>query len=218
MERLSDINKTADFFDSYASDFNAIYGTKNALTNRIINKLFRKTMRLRFDKTIEACQPLEGKSVLDIGCGPGQYGITLAVKGAGEVTGLDFAESMIELAERNAEQAGVASKCRFVFGDFANFESGRKYDYTILMGLMDYIENHEEIIKKALSVTKTRAFFSFPANDGFLAWQRKIRYRKRCPLYMYTENQLKSIFDSINSGHYKIERLSRDFFVTVDMK
>lgn len=209
--------KTAEFFDSYAASFNAIYGTRNTFKNRLINRLFRQSMRLRFARTIEGCRPIEGRSVIDIGCGPGQYGITLASRGAGEVIGLDFAESMIELAERSAEHAGVESRCRFIYGDFAKFEPGRKFDYAIVMGFMDYIEKPEEIVGKTLALTKTRAFFSFPASDGFLAWQRRLRYRSRCPLYMYSEKQIHAIFDKLGCRNYNIERLSRDFFVTAEI-
>ena len=39
--------------------------------------------------------------------------------------------------------------------------------------------------RKILSLTANTAFFSFPLNGGLLAWQRKLRYRRRCALYMY---------------------------------
>ena len=60
------------FWDSYASDFDAIYGTKNSVFNNIINKLFRESIKIRFEKTIFAI-PEDNVSVIDIGCGPGQY-------------------------------------------------------------------------------------------------------------------------------------------------
>ncbi len=40
------------FWDSYASDFDAIYGTKNSWINNAINKMFRNCMKIRFDKTM----------------------------------------------------------------------------------------------------------------------------------------------------------------------
>ena len=71
-------NKTASFFDRYSIDFNAIYGSGTGPFQRLINKWFRQTMLIRFQKTIVACNPLEGKTILDVGCGPGIYSITLA--------------------------------------------------------------------------------------------------------------------------------------------
>ena len=69
-------NKTASFFDSYSLDFNAIYGSGTGFFQRLINKWFRQTMLIRFQKTIAACKPLEGKTILDVGCGPGIYTVT----------------------------------------------------------------------------------------------------------------------------------------------
>src|SRR5215471_5714500 len=94
--------RTQEFFHQYANDFDAIYSNRNGLLNGFVNRVFRKSMRLRFEKSVEGCQPIEGKSVLDVGCGPGHYSITLARRGAGRVVGLDFAGGMIQIAAQHA--------------------------------------------------------------------------------------------------------------------
>jgi 2-polyprenyl-3-methyl-5-hydroxy-6-metoxy-1,4-benzoquinol methylase len=71
-------DRTQTFFHQYANDFDAIYGNQNGMVDSIVNRLFRKSMRLRYEKSIEDCEPVQGKSVLDVGCGPGHYSITLA--------------------------------------------------------------------------------------------------------------------------------------------
>jgi len=209
--------RTADFFDSYAHDFSAIYGTSNSLKNRIINGLFRKSMMIRYRRTLAGCDPVEGKSVIDIGCGPGHYGIALAKKGVKHVLGLDFAPAMIGLARDNARAAGVEAICEFVCDDFISRSFEGKFDYSVLMGFMDYIADPGAVIRKALSVTAARAFFSFPADGGFLAWQRKLRYRRRCDLYLYTEDGLHRLFRGAGAADVAIERIERDFLVTATM-
>ncbi len=206
---------TSEFFDSYTHNFNAIYGNKNTFLNNLINRYFRKSMKLRYTKTIEGCYPIEGKSVIDIGCGPGYYGITLAKRGAKFVYGIDFAGGMINLARQNAEDAGVGYKCNFVLGDFMKDDIKDKFDYSIVMGFMDYIEEPRRVIEKVLSITKSKVFFSFPLDKGILAWQRKLRYKKRCDLFMYNAEQLQRLFDEMNCKRVEIEKISRDFFVTV---
>ncbi len=208
-------NRIPDFFDSYAEGFNAIYGTKNTMINRLINRFFRKSMKLRYLKTIEGCTPIKGKRVIDIGCGPGHFGITLARKGVSLVRGIDFAGGMIQLAKKNAKMHGVESRCDFVLGDFLSYPIKEKYDFSIVMGFMDYIENPGKVIDKVVSITQLKAFFSFPSDTGFLAWQRKIRYKKKCDLYLYNRNQLKALFKNVECKEVKIEKISRDFFVTV---
>src|SRR5437762_9557895 len=127
-------NQTSQFFNSYAHDFDAIYGNRNTFVNRWINRYLRASMRLRYEKTIEGCSPIAGKTVLDIGCGPGHYSVTLAKNGAAEVFGVDFADEMISLASQNAQSAGVENRCHFSRKDFLLDPIDKKFDYTIAMG------------------------------------------------------------------------------------
>ena len=178
--------RTASFFDAYAKDFNAIYGNENTLVNGVVNKLFRKSMMMRYEKSLAGCQPIQGKTVIDIGCGPGHYAVALAAQGASRVLGVDFAPGMVEIARKRAESAGVTDRCTFTLGDFLDVSGDDKFDYAIVMGFMDYIEDAGALMRKVLGVCRGKAFFSFPADGGPLAWQRRLRYRSRCALYMYT--------------------------------
>jgi ubiquinone/menaquinone biosynthesis C-methylase UbiE len=207
--------EVADFFDSYSDQFNAIYGNKNSFFSGPVNRLFRQSMRLRFENTIRGCQPVAGQTIVDIGCGPGHYSIRLAKMGAQKVFGLDFAQGMIDIANEHAGHADVSDRCQFVHGDFLTYPFNCRFDYAVVMGFMDYVEQPAKIIERVLSVTKKKAFFSFPADGGILAWQRRQRYKNRCKLFLYEEHQLKGFFDDIQSCTYNIQRISRDFFVTV---
>ena len=209
------LQRTSKFFDGYAADFDAIYGTRNTLPNRLINKYLRSSMRLRFEKTLAGCDPTEGRTVIDIGCGPGHYAIALARAGAARVLLLDLAEGMIERARRHVEAAGVADRCDFAFGDFLAYEAPEPFDYSILMGFMDYMADPQKVVQQALAVTRRKAFFSFPAAGGFLAWQRKLRYRKRCDLYLYDRAGIAALFEQTAAGNVAIEKIARDYFVTV---
>jgi 2-polyprenyl-3-methyl-5-hydroxy-6-metoxy-1,4-benzoquinol methylase len=210
-------SRTSEFFHSYAHDFNSIYGNNNTFLNRFINRNFRASMRLRYEKTIEGCSPIVGKTVLDIGCGPGHYSVALAKKGAARVFGIDFADEMIAIAKQNARAAGVEGSCDFARQDFFADSISDKYDYTIAMGFMDYMSDPRKTIEKVLAATRGKAFFSFPADGGVLAWQRKLRYKSRCPLFMYGLPQLQQLFSDVNSKKVNIERIARDYFVTVTM-
>ena len=209
--------RSADsFFDGYASGFDAIYGEENQTPfQKVLNRLFRRSMRTRFIKSMEACTPMEGKSVVDIGCGSGQYSIPLARRGAARVVGVDFAPGMLELARKYAESASVADRCEFVEADFWKFEAAQPFDYAVIMGVMDYIDKPAEFVKRVAGMTTGAACFSFPVDGGLLAAQRKLRYKSRCPLYMYTEPGLRELLDSVVPGQYELQRISRDFFVTV---
>ncbi len=206
---------TSEFFDSYSQDFDAIYGNQNTPLNRIANQLFRKSMRLRYMRSVEGCQPVEGKTVLDVGCGPGHYSVTLASRGAGRVLGVDFADSMIKLARQKAQEAGVGNKCQFETADFMAYSFGETFDYSLVMGFMDYVSDPRAVIERVLSLTRSKAFFSFPVDGGILAWQRKLRYKSRCDLFMYRRDEIRGLFATAGSSKFGVEKISRDFFVSV---
>jgi ubiquinone/menaquinone biosynthesis C-methylase UbiE len=203
----------AEFFDSYAHDFDAIYGTRHTALNRLVNKHFRKSMRLRYEKSIAGCDPIEGKSVIDIGCGPGHFSIALASRGAGRVVGIDFAEQMLAVARQHAQQKNIADRCQWINGDFLTHSFSETFDYSIVCGVMDYIADPRTMVDKVLSVTSRKAFFSFPVAGGPLAWQRKMRYKKRCDLFLYTQPQLEELFN-VKDFDVTIEPIARDYFVT----
>jgi len=210
-------DRTQVFFHRYANDFDAIYSNHAGFLNGIVNGLFRRSMKLRYLKTIERCDPIQGKTVLDVGCGPGHYAITLAQRGAAQVVGIDFAQGMLRIAAEHAQANGVGQCCEFRYADFLQFRAPEPFDYVILMGFMDYMPEPRPIIEKALSLTRSKALFSFPVEGGLLAWQRKVRYRNRCELYMYTRDQLEKMFASFDGIHTSIEPIARDFFVTASV-
>ena len=83
---------------------------------------------------------------------------------------------------------------------------------------MDYMADPQAVIDKVLLATRRRAFFSFPVAGGILAWQRKLRYRRRCELFLYTAGQLQELFSDRRNGTVNIQRIARDFFVTVTIQ
>jgi 2-polyprenyl-3-methyl-5-hydroxy-6-metoxy-1,4-benzoquinol methylase len=207
-------DRTQEFFHGYAGDFDAIYSTHRGPFRDLLNRVFRKSMRLRFEKTMEGCRPIEGKSVLDVGCGPGHFSIQLARNGAARALGIDFAEGMLGIAAEHAARAGVAARCEFRQADFFAFPAEETFDYVVIMGFMDYMAEPRKVIEKALSLCRSKVFFSFPAAGGLLAWQRKRRYANRCDLFLYRRDQIERLFDGLEGVQVTIEPIARDFFVT----
>jgi len=207
--------QTSQFFDGYAADFDAIYGSDNGPVERIANRLFRRAMLVRYEKTLAGCHPAAGCSVIDIGCGPGHYSIALARAGAEKVLGLDFAAGMLKIARKRAEALDVAQRCSFVLGDFLTHPIPERFDYAIVMGFMDYVRDPRPVIDRVLTIVRRRAFFSFPKAGGPLAWQRQLRYRNRCDLFLYRHEEIHNLL-SRTGAPFSIESIGRDFFVTLE--
>ena len=209
--------RTLEFFDRYAVDFDSIYGNDNKALERVANRLFRRAMLVRYHRTIAGCQPITGKRVIDIGCGPGHYSIKLARQGADKVFGLDFAPGMLKIAREHAEIAGVADRCDFALGDFLTHPLPDPFDYAIVMGVMDYVSDPRAIVERVLDIVRVRAFFSFPKAGGPLAWQRQWRYRNRCDLFLYSEKQIRALLAPTGAS-FTIDPIGRDFFVTLSAR
>ena len=204
------------FWDTYASDFDSIYGTKNSLLNCAINKLFRNAIKLRFEKTLAAIPEMD-VSVLDIGCGPGHYCFTLAQSGNRDILGVDFSESMIQLAREHTRELGIDDKLDFQVTNILDFNPLKKFDYCIMMGFIEYFEDPALILRKVLSMTNRKIFISFPVDGGLLAFQRKLRYKKRCFLRMYSYSDIEVLMRQLSISDFTIEKISRDYFVTISM-
>ncbi len=59
-------------------------------------------------------QEIEGKTVIDFGCGEGSEAIEMAQRGARRVIGIDIREDLLEIARRKAREVKVDDKCAFL--------------------------------------------------------------------------------------------------------
>ena len=121
---------------------------------------------------------------------------------------------MLKIARERAEYAGVSEHCSFELGDFLTYPLPEPFDYAIVMGFMDYVSDPRAIIERVLDIVRVRAFFSFPKAGGPLAWQRQWRYRNRCDLFLYREEQIRALLAPTGAS-FTIDPIGRDFFVTL---
>ena len=127
------------------SEFNAdidanagyLYSTTKRLSCRIANQ--------RITDAILDIAMIRGKRVIDIGCGDGTYTIELLQAGAGEVVGVDAAESAVECARGKAK--GL-NKIFFHTADIYSLgEPEKRYDIAILRGILHHLYEVEKAIR-----------------------------------------------------------------------
>lgn len=207
-----------ELFDGYAVEFDSIYGgERRSALKKMMDRWFRKSMLIRFQKSIEGCAPYQGKCILDVGTGPGHYAVVFAQKGVEKVTGVDFSSQMIEIAKQHASKHNVSEKCEFIVSDAMGFTGESHFDHAVVMGVMDYIPEPVPFIKHLESLVTKTLMFSFPEDDGLMAFQRRLRYKwfGNCILNMYTHASLESMLEEVAPERYTIEKIDRDFFVTI---
>jgi len=197
--------KVKEYFENIAEDFDGIYDNRGTILDRFINKVFRKGMYERFGLAVKECGGVEGKSILDIGCGSGRIALALAAKGA-EVLGIDYSPKMIELANGYLNRHGRNINARFVCRDFMeDFRSDKLFDITLALGVFDYIANPMPFVKKMRDLTREQMIVSYPARFTLQMPLRKVwLWTRHCPVHFYTARQLTRMYESIEIKKLKI--------------
>ena len=205
-----------DFFDDYASKFSSIYHEeqKNPIT-RMLDKTWRRSMFDRFKRVASIIKEQDSKSVLDIGCGPGWHDVLIAKSQDVHITGVDIAPNMIQIAESQAKEHGVSEQCDFTVANVLEHSfDGTTFDVVFAVGVVEYFEKPEEILKIMHDLANKVAVFSIPVESHWLTPQRKIRYKLRnCPLWFYNESKINDLMSRIGVEKFTIERHSRDYLV-----
>jgi cyclopropane-fatty-acyl-phospholipid synthase len=78
-----------------------------------------------------------GMKVLDIGCGWGGMGLTLARDYGAEVTGVTLSEEQHAMANARAEKAGLADRARFELMDYRDVTG--QFDRIVSIGMFEHV-------------------------------------------------------------------------------
>jgi ubiquinone/menaquinone biosynthesis C-methylase UbiE len=133
------------------------------------------TERLEMAAVLELLAPLEGKRVLDAGCGDGVYSIAAAERGA-FVTGVDLSEDMLAAAQARSAARGIAVDWRQ--GDVMALpfpDSG--FDLAIAITLLCLVPDPREAVRELARVLVPggRLVIGELHRWSFWAVQRRIR-------------------------------------------
>ena len=212
--------KVRDHFHDDAERFDSIYGEKKGLFQKFVDDYWRGVVQKRLELNVKKLQPLEGKTILDVGCGSGRFCIEFARGGAKRVVGIDFAEAMIDMANQLAKQAGVADRCEFITGAFPDAlpPTEAKYDASTANGFFDYIDRPAPIIAKMRELTSGTMIMSFPKAVEWRVPVRRVRFwLKGTPLFLYRERQVRDILKEAGVTDYDIIYLDRDYLVVANV-
>jgi 2-polyprenyl-3-methyl-5-hydroxy-6-metoxy-1,4-benzoquinol methylase len=172
------------------------------------DRIFRKGVYERQAIAVKACKDIPNARVLDVGSGPGVNSVSLIKNGgASHVFGIDFAQQMIDYAQKTVQEEGVAEKCTFVLGDVLTYDfGGQKFDYACALGVFDYVENAQLLVQRMSDLTTGSFMASWPENGLRMALRR---YRYTCPLFHYTEQQIIDLHKNagISENNLKIYRI-----------
>ncbi|MEZ0287604.1 MAG: bifunctional 2-polyprenyl-6-hydroxyphenol methylase/3-demethylubiquinol 3-O-methyltransferase UbiG [Methylophilus sp.] len=104
---------------------------------------------------------LEGKQVLDVGCGGGILSESMARRGA-EVSGIDMAEKSLQVAQLHALEAGIAVDYRCVAVEALAEEKPQSFDVVTCMEMLEHVPDPASVVRACADLVKPggHLFFS----------------------------------------------------------
>jgi 2-polyprenyl-6-hydroxyphenyl methylase / 3-demethylubiquinone-9 3-methyltransferase len=115
---------------------------------------------LRLDY-IDTQAGLQGKRVLDVGCGGGILSESMALRGA-EVTGIDLGEKALKVAQLHQLESGVNVSYHLVSVERLAAEQPESFDVVTCMEMLEHVPNPAAIIAACAKLVKPggHVFFS----------------------------------------------------------
>lgn len=202
-------HRVGTYFEGAADTFDTFYDEQRNSVIRWIDERFRHDVFVRYQMAFDALEPMEGATVLDVGCGSGPYLAEAVRRGAGHVVGLDLSQKMLELARTRLAQIPGGDAVDLVQGEFPSAAPDEVFDYAMVMGVMDYVKDAPAFLATLQAAVKQRAVLSFPSKHWFRTPFRKVRYMvKRCPVYFYERDQVRTLLKQAGFTDVTVTKIS----------
>ena len=104
---------------------------------------------------------IQGKKVLDVGCGGGILTESLARSGA-QAKGIDLSEKALKVADLHSLESGVTVQYEYISAEDLAAKEPAQYDVVTCMEMLEHVPDPLSIIKACASLVKPggKVFFS----------------------------------------------------------
>jgi SAM-dependent methyltransferase len=141
-------------FDEWAAQ-NAARARKRGVGAPITGRMLRALRQ----------QGLDGKTVLDLGCGTGDLALATLASGAERISGIDLAAGAIEQARALAEERGLSACAAFSAGDGAVVPLAR-HDIVALNRVLCCYPSVDELLRNSLGAAASIYAYTAPVDTG----------------------------------------------------
>lgn len=157
---MSDIQQVKSDYEQWHLDYN-----KNILASDKLNlmKWHRKVLSLLPGN-------LEGKKMLEVGCGNGDFSNFLSINHKAHITGLDFSEESIKIAEQKKQQFG-ATTSSFTVGDAQNmYFDDNSFDIIVSCECLEHVPVPQKMVNEIFRVLKPGGIVVLTTENYFNAY------------------------------------------------
>jgi len=136
---------------------------------------------------------VERPAILELGSGTGALSVTLLIEGARSVTGIDLSPRAVDVAQRRAEDAGLAERATFRAGNAAH-EQVEVHDWVVLDRSICCFHDADGLLDTALRAGSRRVALSVPESRGWRGAVNRLRWHAEnvwdffsggCPGYVH---------------------------------
>jgi len=211
----NEIQAQRAFWNSEADTFQRIYTHKKSKFSNTLDQVFRKDMYERFQFTIANCEPIPGRTFLDVGCGNGLYDFELVRRGARKVVGLDIAEVMVGLCQKASAEQNFDDRCTFIQTDLLEWDNaGAKFDVSFGIGLFDYISDPLPVLRRMRELSTDKAIMAFPRLWTWRAPVRKVRLTiKGCDVFFYSAARINKLMKDAGFSRHTLTKVGKLYCV-----
>lgn len=103
---------------------------------------------------------LQGKRVVDVGCGGGILSESLALQGA-QVTGIDLAEKPLKVAKLHQLESGVQVDYRLIAAEDLAVEEPESFDVVTCMEMLEHVPDPVSVMKACARMAKPDGWVFF---------------------------------------------------------
>ncbi len=115
---------------------------------------------------------VEGRTILDIGCGVGALHLTLLTEGATSAVGVDMSSGMLEQARSLASERVLQDRTTHIIGDVVALkEQVQPADITLMDKVVCCYEHLPDLLAVAVERTNSILALSHPRDIWYVRWQ-----------------------------------------------
>ena len=147
---------------NHTSSAGRVFGWMSKLyARRYRRKGLDDTQRFLLDELVK--NGVDGKSLLEIGCGVGVLHQTLLERGASAAVGIDLSDEMLDHARRRATEHELDERVSYELGDFVETQACfDPADITLLDKVVCCYPAPKELLEASVAKTRVAIALTFP--------------------------------------------------------
>ncbi|TBL77272.1 class I SAM-dependent methyltransferase [Paenibacillus thalictri] len=200
MHKIMGNSNWKQYFDNKAETFGASVKSSDYFNE--------ESFFMQRDNTLRWLGRLEGKEILDAGCGVGAFSEPLVKNNT--VYGVDFSVKSLE----HAAARGLRTSSEDLTA--LSFENG-KFDVVMCIGVIQLIEQYENVLKELARVTKPGGTLLIETLNKGSVQRKMLKLFEKSKKFekMYTMDELKRVFSKYGFGQIEFLKIYHPFkFVT----